>query len=83
MSGERHVVEVYLQGTTWSLKASSLDLSTDLKMEVSLHRAPGNSKDKTWVYLVLAVITDSLLAVVLFSAWNSVATSVKGNKHFN
>lgn len=52
-------------------------------MEASLHYVPGNSKDKIWVYLVPAVITDPLLSVVLFSAWNSVATSVNGNKHFN
>lgn len=80
MSGEKHVVE---EGTAWSLKGSPLDLSTDLKMEASLHDAPGNSKDKTWVYSVLAVITDPLLSVVLFKAWNSVAMSINSNKHFN
>lgn len=80
MSGEKHVVE---EGTAWSLRGRPLDQSTDLKTEASLHDGPGNTKDKTWVYSVLAVITDPLLSVVLFKEWNSVVMSVNSNKHFN
>lgn len=67
---------------TWSLKAHPLDLSTDLKTEVSLHHAQGNSKEKIWVSLVHAVIIDTLLSLVLSSAWNSVAPPSSGTKHF-
>lgn len=49
--------------------------------EVSLHYARGNGKEKTWVYLVLAEVTDTLLSTALSSAWNSVAPPMSGTKH--